>query len=412
MFKIALRNIFRNRRRTFLTGLSIAVAVMIVIYLWSLIMGVIEDMTDNFIKSSTGHVRILNREYLRREAMLPLEANVADYQALEQIIKADKDVTVQTGRIKFGVLLNYQGGNKPIMGIGIDPSKEEKVFGLSQKIVSGRPIVWGAEEMNIGDKLARELNVNVGDTLTILTQTAYGSIAAMNLKIVGVFRYGAASIDNRTFYMPLDKAQRLLDLEGRVTEIFILVKNMDKAPEVAARLKAKINQKFPGKYVAKPWQDNGLLYYISMLVKYIYGFIYAVILILASFTILNTMFMSVLERTREIGMMKALGMKNGQIVRMILLEAMLVGILAAGVGAVLGAGMAYYLSTVGLDFTPVFEKMGGSFNFPLSYIYRGVFRWRYIFTGFGFGILFAVLAAIPPALRAAKMEPTEALHEI
>jgi len=410
MFKIALRNILRNRRRTLLTGLSITAAVMIVVYLWSFIMGIVDSSFENTIRSSSGHIRIMAPDYVRREKMLPLGENIADYTNIQKIAEKNPKVTLSTGRIKFGVLIEQKGKSKPVMGIGIDPAKEDMISDLKNRIIQGRKIIPGRGEMNMGDLLARDLGLTIGDTLTIVTQTAYGSLAAMDLRIVGIFRLNIPSFDGRTFYMPLDKAQTLLDMEGKVTEIFLLVRNENEAPKIAKEISLDLARSIPGKFTVKPWQDQGMIYFWMRIVKFIYGFIYMIILLLASFTILNTMFMSVLERTKEIGMMKALGMKNGGIVRMILYEAVLIGILASTVGAALGAGIAYYLSVVGIDFTGVFAKMGGTFNFPVSYVYRAVFKWTIILTGFVFGVFFSVLAAIPPAIKASEMEPIEALR--
>ncbi|NQU18421.1 MAG: ABC transporter permease [Candidatus Saganbacteria bacterium] len=408
MFKIALRNILRNKRRSILTGLSIAVAVMIAIYMWSFISGIMDNMFDNTIRLTSGHVRILNKDYIKREKMLPLEANIQNYTALEKIAQANPEVKLTAGRIKFGVLLEYKGNNKPVLGTGIIPATENKISHLDQKMVEGRVIKTGQEEMNIGINLARELGLKLGDTLTVVTQTAYGSITAMNLKIVGIFSYGVPSVDKTTFYLPLDQAQQLLDLDNAVTEVFIIIKDMNKAPEVAREIKAKL----PDQYTTKAWQEQGILYLYMGLAKRIYGSIYFLILFLASFTILNTMFMSVLERTKEIGTMKALGMKNRQVMGVVLFEALLIGTIASFIGASLGAGIAYYLAIEGIDFSATFYAMKGTINLPVSYIYRALFSWGIVFFGFCMGILFSLLAAIPPALRAAKMEPTEALREI
>lgn len=420
MFKIALRNIFRNKRRTALTGGVIALAVMLAIFLWSFISGVVDGMFDNMIRLTNGHIRILNEDYVKREKMLPLEANIQNYQEVEKIAQANPNVTYTAGRIKFGVLLDYKGRNKPVLGTGVVPKTESKISRLDQKIVEGRMIRIGEEEINIGERLAQELGLKLGDTLTIVTQTAYGSITAMNLKIVGLFSYGVPSVDRTTFYLPLDKTQELLDLDnpstelgaGAVTEIFIIVKDMNKAPEVAKEIRTRLQQIYPGQYTTKSWQEMGILFLYMGLAKRIYGSIYFMILFLASFTIFNTMFMAVMERAKEIGMMKSLGMKNRQVVGIILLEATAVGVIFGFIGSVAGGLLAYWGNVYGIDYTSTFEAMKGTFNLPISYVYRTIVSWKIIAFGFCMGILFSVIAAIPPALRAAQMEPTEALREI
>lgn len=394
-----------------MTGLSIAVAVMIAVYIWALVSGIVDNLFDNLVRMSSGHVRILNSDYVKREKMLPLEAHITDYTDVEKIARMNTDVALTTGRIKFGVLLEHKGNNKPVVGTGIVPETESRVSRLDEKIAEGRMIRMGQEEMNIGANLAREMGLKLGDTLTVVTQTAYGSITAMNLKIVGIFSYGVVSIDKTTFFLPLDKAQQLLDLDNAVTEIFIIIKDMNKAREVAQEIETSLEQVYGDQYTARSWQDVGFFFAYMKLAKGVYAAIYFLVLFLASFTILNTMFMSVLERTKEIGMMKSLGMRNRQVMGVILLEALLIGAIASFIGAIWGSGVAYYLAVVGIDFTATFETMG-NFNFPLSSIYRAIFSWGIVFFGFCMGIVFSVIAAIPPALRAAKMEPTEALREI
>ncbi|MCU0641353.1 MAG: ABC transporter permease [Candidatus Margulisbacteria bacterium] len=410
MLRLALRNVFRNKRRSFLTGLSIAVAVMIAVYLWSLVSGILDDMFDNMVRLNNGHVRVLNKNYVKRERMMPLGENIPDYRAISQAAQDAPNVTLAVGRIKFGILLENQDKSKPVFANGIVPETESRISHLDQKIVEGRLIQAGEAEMNIGVNLARDLDLKVGDTLTVLTQTAYGSVAALNLKIVGIFSFGVQSIDKSTVYIPLDKTQQLLDLDNRVTEIFVFIREMNRSRPAAREIQAILDRDFPGQYLARAWQDEGIIYFYMTWARYAYAFLYFLVLFLSSFTILNTMFMSVLERTHEIGMMKALGMKDRQVMWVIVLEALLIGGIASVIGAAWGAGIAYYLATVGIDFTKTFDQMG-RINLPISYVYRAIFSWGIISFGLGMGILFSALAAVPPALRAARLEPTEALRE-
>jgi putative ABC transport system permease protein len=396
----------RNKRRSFLTGLSIAFAVMVVIFLWTFVSGIVSGMFQNYVTSSVGHIRILNTGYLKRETMLPLSATVYNYRRVIKELEQEPDVRLATGRIKFGVLMDIRGKSKPVLGVGIDPVKEEKVIGLSGKLASGRMFAGGTSETVVGDGLANELGLKAGDTLTVITQTAHGSLSGLNLKVAGIFRLGVPSIDNRTFYLPLGQAQQLLDLDRRATEIFVLINEPDRADKVAV----KLSKDLPPGLAAIPWQANGFLFYMMTLIKYIYAGIYAFILILASFTILNTMFMAVLERTREIGMMRALGMRGKEISRLITLEALIIGVLSSLAGAAGGALLAYYVSTAGIDYTAAFQSIR-DVEVPLAYIYKGEFSWLTIGTGFIMGVLFPVLASILPARRAARLEPTEAMKE-
>ncbi|MCX5726465.1 MAG: FtsX-like permease family protein, partial [Candidatus Saganbacteria bacterium] len=251
---------------------------------------------------------------------------------------------------------------------------------------------------------ARDLKLKLGDILTVVTQTAYGSMSAKNFKVIGIYNFNSPAIDRKVFLIPIESAQYLLDLPGSASEIFIITNKAEAARRVAQKISAALGQG----YRATAWQDQGAIYFFLELVRYIYLIILIIIVLLSAFTILNTMFMAVLERTREIGMMKALGMTNRQLITMVILEALVLGALACFVGAILGAGLSYYMSTHGLDMTKTVENM----DFPTFNIYYGDFSWNYVLISFIIGMICSVLAAVFPALRAAKMQPTEALHEI
>jgi len=404
LLKLAARNVFRNTRRSMLTGASIMFSVAILIFAWSFIEGAIKDMSDAYIRFQSGHIRVLTEEFAKQERMFPLQYSIPDYLTVQEKIVAVPGVKTVTGRLKFGVLLDYEGNTKQTMGMGIDPAAEEPILKLSKKIVQGRVICTGTDEVNIGVNMARDLKLKLGDTLTVVTQTAYGSMSAKNFKVVGIYNFDSPTIDRKTFLIPIGSAQYLLDLPGSASEIFIITKQADAARQVAQKISGVLGQG----YRVTAWQDQGAIYFFLELVRYLYLIILIIIVLLSAFTILNTMFMAVLERTREIGMIKALGMTNRRLIAMVLLEALVLGALASFIGAVLGTGLSYYASTHGLDVTKTVEKM----DFPTFNIYYGDFSWKYIGVSFIIGMICSVLAAVFPALRAAKMEPTEALHEI
>ncbi|MDD4179257.1 MAG: FtsX-like permease family protein [Candidatus Margulisbacteria bacterium] len=404
IIKLAAKNVFRNTKRSVLTGLSIMFSVAMLIVAWSFIEGSINDMMIAFIRFQSGHVRVMTEEFAKQERLSPLQYSIADYLTVKNKIAAVPGVKTVAGRLKFGVLLDYAGSTKQTLGIGIEPAAEESILELSKKIVQGRAIRSGSDEVNIGVNMARDLKLKEGDTLTVVTQTAYGSMSAKNFKVVGIYDFDSPTIDRKVFLIPIESAQYLLDLEGSASEIFIMTNKAEAARRVARQISTVLG---PG-YRATAWQEQGAIYFFLEVARYIYLIILIIIVLLSAFTILNTMFMSVLERTREIGMMKALGMTNRQLVIMVLFEALVLGALASLIGAVVGAGASYYLSTHGLDFTKTVENM----DFPTFNVYYSDFSWRYIWVSSLIGMICSMLAAVFPAMRAAKMEPTEALHEI
>jgi len=404
ILKLAARNVFRNTRRSVLTGASILISVMMLIFAWSFIEGAVKDMIDAYIQFQSGHIRVLTEEFANQERMYPLQYSIQNCSAVQKRIETVPGVKIATPRLKFGVLLDYEGATKQTMGMGIEPMAEESILQLSKKIVKGRVIRKGLDEVNIGVNMAKDLKLKLGDTLTVVTQTAYGSMSAKNFTVVGIYNFQSPTIDRKIFLIPIESAQYLLDLSGSASEIFIITNKIDAARQVAKKISVLLGSG----YRTTAWQDQGAIYFFLELVRWLYFIILVIIVLLSAFTILNTMFMAVLERTREIGMMKALGMTNRQLVIMVLFEALVLGALACLIGAVLGAGSSYFMSTHGLDLTKTVEKM----DFPTFNIYYGDFSWKYILISFIIGMCCSTLAAVFPALRAAKMEPTEALHEM
>lgn len=403
IFKLAIRNVFRNTRRSILTGTSIMFSVAVLIIAWSFIEGTINDMSEAFIRFQSGHIRVVTEEFAKEERMLPLKYSIADYLTAQKKVAAVSGVKTVTGRLKFGVLLDYEGNTKQTLGLGIDPAGEEPILELAKKIVQGRVIRSGSDEVNIGVNMARDLKLKLGDTLTVVTQTAFESMSAKNFKVVGIYNFQSPSIDRKVFLVPIESAQYLLDLPGSASELFIITDNADRARQIAPKIAAALGNG----YRVTAWQDQGAIYFFLELVRWIYLIILIIMVLMSAFTILNTMFMTVLERTREIGMMKALGMTNRQLSLMVLLEALVLGALASSIGAVLGGGLSYYFSTHGLDFTKTVEKM----DFPTFNVYYGDFSWKYIVVSLIIGVICSVMAAAFPAKRVTKMEPTEALHE-
>jgi len=370
LLKLAIRNVFRNTRRSMLTGTSIMFSVAVLIIAWSFVEGAVKDMTNAYIQFQSGHIRVLTEEFAKQERMMPLQYSIPDYSALQTKVAAVPGVRTVTGRLKFGVLLDYEGNTKQTMGVGIEPAAEGAILELSKKIVQGRVIQSDSDEVNIGVNMARDLKLKLGDNLTVVTQTAYGSMSAKNFTVVGIYNFQSPTIDRKVFLIPIESAQYLLDLPGSASELFIITDNADHARQTAEKISAALGQGFR----VSAWQDQGAIYFFLTLVRWLYLIILIIMVLLSAFTILNTMFMTVLERTREIGMMKALGMTNRQLRTMVLLEALVLGALASLIGVSLGAALSYYFSTNGLDMTKTVEKM----DFPTFNVYYGDFSWKYL----------------------------------
>jgi len=403
ILKLAYRNFFRNTRRSIISGISVAIAVAVIIFAYSYLKGMTYSIIDNVVRLVSGHIRVTTREYERRERMLPLseavELTPELYQALER-----EGVVAVTSRIKFGVMLGDGDLTIPALGFGVEPEKETAILGFDKRIVQGEYIADDDQAVILGRELARRLGKKVGDTLTIITRTAYDSPTGMNLIIKGISATGLGGIDRSVFYLPLKKAQALLDLADKATEIVVILKDRGRAPVLAGA----IRHQFPDLSVT-PYQDNPILRYLVS-VESLFMIFYFIILLVACSTIANTMLMVVFERQREIGMLKALGMGSGSVIAMLIIESGLIGLTGSVVGCLIGALFSYWLKFRGIDLTLFSSTASADMPFgPMVYFAPTPVI---ILTAFLLGLLASTVVAYLPVRRVTKLDPARALRTI
>ncbi len=402
IFKLAYRNFFRNTRRSIISGISIAIAIMLIIFAQSYIQGVIRNISDNVVKLIAGHINITTKEYERRERMLPLSEALYLMPEFLGKIKTE-DVLYVAPRIKFGVLLGQGEMNTPSLGYAIDTDIEKNFSGLDKRIVQGSYFTGIENATIIGKELAKQMNLKIGDTLTIITRTAYDSPTGINLIVQGIFSVGIGGMDKNIFYIPLKTGQRLLDLEDRATEVALILKDAKKSLEVAKSLQSESDLS------VVPYQYNSILKYFNS-ATIMFSLIYFIILIVACSTIANTMIMIVYERTREIGMLKAMGMTNSAIIRLLVLEAGIIGLVGSLIGTVMGSVLSFWMKYQGFDISKV--SASASADMPFGPIIYFAPTSVIIITAFLFGLLASMIVALIPVSRAAKLEPAKALKTI
>ena len=343
LFRMALRNLTRNTRRSFLSALSLVIALMMIVFAQGFIRGMLDQTEDNTARYKTGHVRIAAEEYLRQERLLPLSEAVTTGPSLDSVITRVPGVAARTDRIRFGVLLDHDDNNVPAMGLAADPEMERDVFRLQNAIVDGDYLSGADDEIIMGTGLAEKLHIDVGDTLVLITQTAWGSPTGANLVVKGTVRTGAGQIDATHFFMTLAGAQDLLDMDGRVSEVVLMLNDRHRATSAAAALQQGLDETGFADTKALAIDSDVMISFFGM-AETIYFLIYLIILAVASTAIINTMMMVVFERTREIGMMKALGMTNRSVIGVLVLESAFIGLAGSVAGVIFGAALVLGLS--------------------------------------------------------------------
>lgn len=402
IFSLAIRNFSRNMRRSLLSALSVAIAIMTIIFARSYIGGIVKNVNDNIIKLVSGHINIVTPEYKRRERLLPLSESIALNDEFYNTIQ-NKEIIYVSPRIRFGVLLGEEELSVPALGYAFNPEIESNISGLDKRITEGEYILSGEKAAILGAGLAKRLNVNVGDTLTIITRTAYDSPTGLNLIVKGLFETGLGGVDRSLFYIPLDIGQQMLDMDGYATEIVVQVTNTDRTVSIAQEIQSNTG------LLAIPYQQNKLLRYVNM-ASLIYGIFYFIILLVACSTIANTMLMVVFERTREIGMMKAMGLNTGSVIGLLTVEAGFIGIVGSLVGSIFGAVLSYWLKYQGIDISIASSTSSQAMPFgPIIYLSPTPFI---ILGTFLFGLIATIVVALLPISKVTKMNPAKALRSV
>ena len=406
LLRMAWRNTRRHTRRTLLTAAAVTVAVAAVTYSFAHLTGLLGDMVDAYAKMESGHVRIRQNGYTDRERLLPVHMNVRRLSEVLSTVRSHPAVEDAIPRIRSMVLVDGAASNKPGLLLGVDLEREENYLSPSSIAEEGRLPRAGRAEVLVGKGFAEKLGVGVGDSLTVLGQTAYRSLGGMRVAVAGLAVTGFPYLDNAILIVPLDQAQVMADLSNAATEVLVFAKDPEQADPVAGGLQSELAAM--GDLEVLSWKDQGPLIRVIEMTRPIMGIIMALLFLMASLIIVNTMLMTVLERTREFGMQAALGMRPGDIVRLILAEGLAIGVIGTAVGGAVGTGVAIWLETSGIN---IGAAAGAVAGLPFQQVLYP--DWKLPFTVYGavIGLATAVVATLYPAWRASRLMPAEALRK-
>jgi putative ABC transport system permease protein len=407
--KLAWRNIWRNWRRTILTSLAVAFGMISIIFTYSYIAGVSESVYRTLIETELGHVKVVSREFLRLERVMPREQLVYNTLRIEDGISSLPGISTMTERIKFRLILSSEDENEPALGVGINVEQEKNLFDLRKYLIQGSYFQGSSPEMLIGDGLAKKLGVGLGDELLAVTMDINYSTYALTFTVAGIFKSGFTFMDKNFIYVPIEKAQEMLDCDGAAHEILLLLDDAGTAKEISSEILTFLEESgLDDTLTAVPWQDNFFLTYLPFATVFM-GSILLIIMLIAALVILNTMLMAVVERTHEIGIIKSMGMRNGGVVALILVEATYIGLLGVFIGGLIGSSLSILAQKTGLNFTRMMEKMEFEIAFFSPIIYPK-FTFGILLGATIFCLATTLFAAIYPARKASRMEPVEALR--
>lgn len=401
--RMAIRNVLRSRARSLLTIGAIAFGVWMTLTLGSFIAGMRNALTDDTVKSRVGAIQIHRRGYDDVRGNQPLDLDMPADAAWLQQVRATPGVVAVTPRLVFSGILTNGSQSANYIGIGVDPALDRVALPWFARDVQGAQIgddPDNSAETIVGDELGAALDAKVGTTLTLQAATAQGQQNAMDARVVGTRSTGTPFDSKRLVFVPLAWAQELLDMQGRVTEFVVAVEDREQIEAVAAALQRSLG---PELHV-QPWQElRPTVADLLRVERVILGGIGLVFLIIAIIGVANTMLMSVLERTREIGTMMALGVRSRTITTLFLLEGLALALFGGGVGVALAIALVAAVGgSGGVDVTPPGSLTHYAIipDLPLWLIGPTV----------TLTLLGTIAAAAWPAWRASRLRPVEALR--
>lgn len=419
LFKMAFRNIRRNRRRSLLAVISVALSLFMIIFLQGYINGMKRSVIYNSTKNESGHIQLVTKDYQENKRFKPITYNIENPSELIAYLNDDpmiqKEIDVITERIFFGVLLQYDGNNKAVVAFGGDIEQEKKLLMLDRSVVDGRylndssSVKRKEREIVIGQKVADVLKLKVGDTFKVLVSGSDYSLHIPTLKVAGIFKTGLNSLDDTTFQISLKDAQEILNTSGGSQQILIMLKNYQKAEKISKMIQEKLNvdERF-GNIQAVSWKQAGGMAQMMETMEQVYNFIYIIIALLGSFIITNVMMMVVLERKKEIGIIKSMGFSRPEILSMFLMEGSILGLIGSISGVVMGTLSSIYFVINGIDLTSMISQL----NMPIDNVIKFVITIPGIISTMFIGIIVAAIVSVVPSRQAAKMNVVDAIKSV
>lgn len=404
LMRLAWRNVWRQRRRSLVTSSAMAIGIALCMSLIAFQDGFNVEMKRVMIDQRLGHIQLHHPDYPGRGAMhdaiSSIDARIAE-------LEARPDIRAVTARLKGPSLI---GGPTKAEGgalTGVDPTREESVTQASLMVTQGRYLSsTPQQEVVLGFELAKNIEVGLGDDVVILTQAADGSMGNTLLTVVGLISTGDEKTDKLGAFTHLADLQELLWMADKAHEITVVTHSGNELGTLAETLRAS-----PAGEAAlvRTWKEIDPQTFKMIKTQEDMGvLVLLIVLSVAGIVILNTMMMTVFERTRELGVLKALGMRPGGVMGLITAEAAALSTLSVIIGLTVGGLLDWYLVTQGVKF------MDGDLTFAgvrFSGRLTGVVRAEPIIQTVVLTYVISILAALWPALRAARLDPVKSMRQ-
>jgi putative ABC transport system permease protein len=356
--KFAWQNTLRNRRRSLVTVSIAALGTAAILVAGGFALSTYQGLSEMAARS-TGHLIIGKPDQFNKDEDIPLQHGLDNVDELRARLLADSQVRQVLPRVEFSGLISNGEKSTVMMAAGIDPDSEFAVKGPFLTITAGQVLATGAKdaEVMLGEGLARSLKAKPGSSLTLLASTTDGALNALDVQVKGIFSTGVPDLDRRYIYTDIATAQKLLNTQ-RVSSLGVFLSRMELTDTARQRFAAA----FPALTV-QTWLDQAFFYKsVKDLYNRIFGALGLIIGLIVVFVVTNAMAMAIIERTREVGTLRALGTLPGQLLRTLGLEGMVLGGVGALCGALLALAVTVFLLVAPMEMPP---PPGQSKGYPL-----------------------------------------------
>ncbi len=407
LLKLGWRNIWRNRRRTMLTISAIAFATFLTVAFEGLTIGTWEYSVANSVEMFSGYLQIQKQGYQENPS---LAKNFVYPGQVEACVRNVPGVTGYAPRIQADGLISFHENSAGTAILGIDPQSERRISRFHERVRSGRMIGQeGLDEVVAGASLLKNLKAAIGDTLVLLAQGFDGVLGNQKFRVVGSMKFGAPEIDAGMILLHYRAAQELLAMDGRVNMVAIGTPGLQSVEAVQTAVQASLAEHGLDQLAVLPWSEVMPELKQGMdLDKINHSIFMAILVVVVAFGVMNTILMSVTERFREFGITLALGMRSGNLARLVFLETLciaLVGILAGGVaGYLVNLYIHFHPILLGGNLAQLYEEYGF-----LPKIISSI-RFSIALTSSGLIFLLCCAASLYPIYRVSVLEPLKGLR--
>lgn len=403
--KLGVRNIFRNARRTVITLAAMAFGAAAIILFGGFVHFMFWGVRENAIHSELGHIQLYQRGFSEKGHVEPFAYLITDVARIMALLESVEHITLVTPRLRLSGLISTGETTTSCSGLGVDPDKEADLSSFVN-IIDGQDLSQRqANGAILGKGLAAGVGAKPGDSLTILSTTRHGSINAAEVVVRGIFESGSKEFDDRAMKVPLPLVESLLDTEGAVQSLVIMLDKTEHTALVRDRLRALFAQHQLDLEI-KTWEDLALRYHqVRNLLQNIFNVVTIIVSVIAVLGVANTLTMAVFERTREVGTIMAIGTKRRGVVALFLTEGFLLGVLGGLLGLAVGIGLAKLISIHGIPMAPP----PGSTR---AFIARIWVIPSVLGLAFTLSLMTALLSSFYPAFRASRLHVVEALRHV